>query len=342
MNTLVFNSKDIEIGDEMSKFWKDYPDIERELEYVKETMLKVSKSSEQYLNNSFDYLYSTGGKMLRPAFLIIGSLFGTKNVENAENIRQLAAAIEMLHSATLVHDDIIDESYLRRGKESIHSKYSKEYAVYMGDYLFSQWFLMLSEFDISHTLLKELAKGISMICKGEMIQNQYRYNLDISVRKYLKIISGKTAALFAASLSAGANETDLDSKQIKKIAKAGHHIGMAFQLTDDLLDYKSDEKTLGKEVQSDILRGYYTLPIILSLNSEYSSDIKKILLKDILKKEDISLLIELTQKSGAIDKTEEMAERYTKKAIEDIQGLPDSKGKNILLEIIPKLLKRNY
>lgn len=328
----------------MNNFWNDYPEITEELNYVNKYMNEVNKSSEQFFNDSFGYLFSSGGKMLRPAFVLVGSRFSEEKPDEQKKnkIKKLASAVEMLHSATLVHDDIIDESFLRRGKETIHSKYSKEYAVYMGDYLFSQCFLMLSETDISRELLNSLAKGIAFVCKSEMLQNYFRYNYNLTVREYLKIISGKTAALFSISLSSGAKESGVSEDKVKKLSKIGHYIGMAFQLIDDLLDYRSDEKTLGKEVKSDIFRGYYSLPLIISLKTSYSSEIKEILEKENIVYEDTKKLIEITNKTGAIKQTEDLAEKYTLKAVQELQKFEESQGKKILSDIIPKLLTRKY
>lgn len=328
----------------MSKFWNNYPEIEEKLIYVKKNMLDVSKSSEQYLDHSFEYLYSTGGKMLRPAFIIIGSLFQKEHLtEDKEKlIKDLATAIEMLHSATLVHDDIIDNSFLRRGKEAIHSKYSKEYAVYMGDYLFSECFLMLSDYEIPRDILKHLAQGISTVCKAEMLQNHYRYNSNVSVEEYLKVISGKTAALFGISLSIGANQAGIDQEKTNKLYEIGNNIGIAFQITDDILDFTSDEKTFGKEVKSDILKGYYTLPLLLSFQTEYKKELEKIFNKENIENKDLENVFEIVQKSGAIEKSQEYAKEYIDKAMKDLDSFDDSKGKKILIEILPKLLKRSY
>lgn len=326
----------------MSEFWIKHSEIVKQLETVKEIIIKTNHSSEAYLNDSIDYLMMTGGKMLRPAFLIIGSLFGNVSPQNKNKIITLAAAVETLHLATLIHDDIIDESVLRRGKETIQSKFSKEYAVYMGDYLFSQCFVMLASKEVSTKVLLQISKGVARICKGEMLQSHLRYTTTISTLDYLRIIKGKTAALFAVSLGAGAGEGGASEKVSRKIAMIGLNIGMAFQLVDDLLDYTGDPGVLGKEVQSDILRGYYTLPLILALNSDYREKILKLLTSESISSEAIKELIVLTHLSGALDQTKQLALKYTDKALKSLSELEACEGKTILLEIIPKLLSRVY
>lgn len=320
----------------------DYKEVYEQLESVKEIIININRSSEEFLNESIDYLVASGGKMLRPAFIILGSQFGDLEQKDDKKIRTLAAAVETLHLATLIHDDIIDESRLRRGQTTIQAKYSKEYAVYMGDYLFSQCFIMLSNQEISPEILKFIAKGVARICKGEMMQGYLRYNTDINVYDYLRIIKGKTAALFAVSLASGANESGVDKKIVKKLMKIGLNIGMAFQLIDDLLDYTGDLENIGKEVQTDILRGYYSLPLILALNSSAKASVKAILDLSTLNESSISDIIQITNECGAIKETEKLAKRYTDKALQYLNELPKCSGKNILMDIIPKMLNRSY
>ncbi len=324
----------------MSKFWAAIPEVNNELETITSIIKESNTLGNRYLNDSVQYLFSSGGKLLRPAFVLIGSAFG--EVEDQKKLHQLAAAVEILHSATLVHDDIIDEAYLRRNQESIQSKYSKEYAVYMGDFLFSQCFMMLTEYEVSTKALKDMAKGINVVCRGEMLQNALRYQMDITTRDYLKIITGKTAALFAASLSVGAKEAGADDKLAKRLGKIGGHVGMAFQLIDDLLDYESSAEELGKDVQGDIAKGYYSLPMIKALQSTYGKEMKAIMSQDIITKTDVHQLIEYSKASGSVERTRKLAEKYTAKALKETNALAEGRGKELLLEIIPKLLKRKY
>lgn len=324
----------------MSRFWAAIPEVDNELETITSIIKETNRLGNRYLNDSVQYLFSSGGKLLRPAFVLIGSEFG--ELEDKNKIHHLAAAVEILHSATLVHDDIIDEAYLRRNQESIHSKYSKEYAVYMGDFLFSQCFMMLTEYEVSAKALKQMARGINIVCRGEMLQNALRYQLDITTRDYLKIVTGKTAALFAASLSVGAKESGVEDKLAKQLGKIGGHIGMAFQLIDDLLDYESSAEALGKDVQGDIAKGYYSLPMIKALQTSYGKEMKAILNKNEITKEDVIHLIEYSKVSGSVERTRKLAHKYTAKALKETEDLPEGRGKDLLLEIIPKLLKRKY
>lgn len=325
----------------MSQFWAKYPSIQEDLRQVSEIIEKTNKSSEVYLSESLDYLMLAGGKMIRPAFVFLGSQFGDRADENREKIVHLAASIETLHMATLVHDDIIDESKMRRGQESIQSKYGKPYAVYMGDYLFTQCFLMLVDYDFEAENIKRVAEAMKRVCIGEMMQYQRRYRIDKSTKNYLKVVSGKTAALIAISLGVGAYESGASEETSKLLGRIGYNIGMAFQIIDDLLDYNGDHKSFGKDTKADILKGYYTLPIIRSLGKNEGKSVESLLGKATLDEEDINELIAITKCSGALEETEQLAEKYTKRALKYTAQLPDCEAKSILEEIIPIMLKRN-
>ncbi len=325
----------------MSGFWAKYPSIESELKSVSDIIEKVNRSSESYLNASLDYLFLAGGKMIRPAFVLLGSHFGTQREQGEEKLMHLAASIETLHMATLVHDDIIDESKLRRGQESIQSKYGKPYAVYMGDYLFTQCFIMLSEYDFKVENIKKVANAIKRVCVGEMLQYQRRYKIDRSTKNYLKVISGKTAALFAISLGVGAYESGADEATARLLGKAGYNIGMAFQIIDDLLDYSGTAESFGKDTKADLMKGYYTLPVIRSLGTGVSAQVESILGKVNLSEEDIDQLIMLTKHSGALEDTQALAVKYTDRALKCLGKLPDCQAKDILMEIVPIMLKRS-
>ncbi len=324
----------------MSQFWAKYPSILSDLKQVNEVIKTTNKSSEMYLNESLDYLMLAGGKMIRPAFVLLGSQFGEASERDRDKLVYLAASIETLHMATLVHDDIIDESKMRRGQEAIQSKYGKPYAVYMGDYLFTQCFLMLADYDFEAVNIKRVAQAMKRVCVGEMMQYQRRYKIDKSTKNYLKVVSGKTAALIAISLGVGAHESGASEEVSKLLGRIGYNIGMAFQIIDDLLDYNGDHKSFGKDTKADILKGYYTLPIIRSLGKEDGLGVEKILEKVSLSEEDIDDLIEVTKNCGALKETEELAEKYTLRALKYTSKLPECEAKHILEEVIPIMLKR--
>jgi heptaprenyl diphosphate synthase len=323
----------------MSKFWENYPDIAQELESVKKVIKNNVKSSEKQFEEAIIPLVDAGGKMLRPAFLLLAAKFGEYD---SGKIHNLAATIEMMHMATLVHDDIVDESKLRRGVETIQHKYSKEYAVYIGDFLFCQCFLMLSEYSYSTENLRDISKAISKICMGEIIQHNIRYSKNTNVKKYIKVISGKTASLFAVSFYAGAKESNCSEKTSNLLGRVGYYIGMAFQIIDDLLDYSGDTYKLGKSAQSDLIKGYYTLPLIYAMSADNEKRISTILDNSSLNDENVREITELVNKYKGIEKAQNLADKYTKKAFDYIEKLPECESKKVIKDITEKLLSRNF
>jgi heptaprenyl diphosphate synthase len=310
-----------------------------ELIDVKRLMKKNFKSSEEFFEESVTSMVDAGGKMLRPAFLLLSGKFGQYDKEKMIN---LAAVIETLHLATLIHDDIVDESKLRRGVETVQSKHGKEFAVYSGDFLFCQCFNMLSAHDYTKENLRNISKAMSKICMGEIRQNSLRYKMDINFKNYIKVISGKTAALFAISFYAGAVEGKCDEILSKNLARIGYNIGMAFQIKDDLLDFTSKKSVIGKEAKMDMIRGYYTLPLLFALRKDEEQKISRILKNSNLSDEDIKEVINLSHEYGAIKKAEGIADKYTIRALKAIRKLPESDHKEIIKEVVVKLLGRNY
>ena len=323
----------------MSKFWKGYPDIAEELQDIKRIIKENVKSSEKEFNEAIFPLVNTEGKMLRPAFLLLAAKFGDYNLEKIHN---LAASIEMMHMATLVHDDIVDEAKLRRGVETLQHKYSKEYAVYIGDFLFCQCFMMLSKYDYSTENLRDISKAISKICMGEIIQHNIRYSKNTNLKKYIKVISGKTAALFAVSFYTGAKESNCSEKTANLLGRVGYYIGMAFQIIDDLLDYSGDTIELGKSAQSDLIKGDYTLPLIYAMAEDKENKISTILDNSSLNSENVREITKLVNEYKGIEKAQNLADKYTKKAFDYIEKLPNCESKEIIKDITQKLLNRNF
>lgn len=322
----------------MSKFWENYPDIAEELQDIQKIIKDNVKSSEKEFDDAISPLVAAGGKMLRPAFLLLAARFGEYEKNKMHN---LAAAIEMMHMATLVHDDVVDEAKLRRGTETIQHKYSKEYAVYIGDFMFCQCFIMLSSFNYSTENLRDISKAISKICMGEIIQHNIRYVKSTNLKKYIKVISGKTAALFAISFYTGAKESNCTEKTSKLLGRVGYYIGMAFQIIDDLLDYSGETNELGKTAQSDLIKGYYTLPLIYAMSEDKENKISTILDNSSLDDKDVKEITILVNKFKGIDKARNLADKYTKKAFDYIEKLPECESKETIKEITQILLNRN-
>ncbi len=321
----------------MDKMWLQYPELHKELEAVLYIMRENTKCKDKKIENSILDLINSGGKMLRPAFTLISSRFGEYNEERA---RALAAVIEMMHMATLVHDDVIDDSKLRRGQETIQSKYGKDYAVYIGDFLFCVCFKILAS-NSSLQSIKVDSKSMSRICLGEVEQLNTRFKTQVSVKDYLSRISGKTAELFSLSLYIGAAEAGCSEKVNRLLWNIGHNIGMAFQIIDDVLDYTSAKSYIGKPAASDIKQGIFTIPIIYALLKD-KGNLKDIISKDDYSDCDIANIISLVNELGGIDKSRELAKKYTDKAYKLINKLPENEYKIVLKEVCEILLNRSY
>ncbi|MFA5524599.1 MAG: polyprenyl synthetase family protein [Tissierellales bacterium] len=323
----------------MNKFWNDYPALIEELNEVKSIIKQNIKSRESILEESISPMLENGGKMLRPAFLLLASRFGEYDVEKTHN---LAAVIEMLHMATLVHDDIIDDAKIRRSCDTIQYKYGKDYAVYTGDFLFCQCFNMLAKYDYKMENLRDISKALTKICMGEITQYNLRYGRNASLRNYVRIISGKTAALFAISLYAGAHEAKCHESITSSLGKIGYNAGMAFQIIDDILDFSGNTKKLGKSALRDLQKGYYTLPLIFALENDKDGRLKKLLNSEGLSEIEIDKIILLVNKYEGINKAKKVADRYTEKAIDRIEKLPNCESKDIIKASVLKLLNREY
>lgn len=322
----------------MSEFWRDYPIINKEINEVTDIIKKNAKCRDKIIENSIIELASSGGKMLRPAFTLIASRFGDYNKERSQ---VLASIMEMFHMATLVHDDIIDEAEFRRGKETVQSKYGKNYAVYIGDYLFCVCFRLLATTSSIERSIDVDTKVMSKICMGEINQLNSVFNKDLSVKEYLRIVSGKTAELFSLSFYIGAAESSCDKKTCRLFWNIGHNIGMAFQIIDDVLDYTATDEQIGKKAGNDLKEGLYTLPLLLSMKKDPKRF--EILLKDDkYTDEDITETIQAVKSTGGIDEAIKISEKYTKKAFKDIERLPENEYKQILKEVVEKLLVRKY
>ncbi len=325
----------------MSEFWKDYPTIEAELALVVETLKNGPKTGFASFDESLKGLFDKQGKLLRPALVLSASYLGNDDMRKSQKEKRIAlcASIEIFHMATLVHDDIVDEAKLRRGAPSVQSQYGKDYAVYMGDFLLSRSLLMLAQYSVSQHIVTQLAKAIQVICLSEIRQFESRYLLDLSMKHYLKIISGKTAALFAASLATGAYSVEAPDAQVRLMGRIGYALGMCFQIQDDLLDVEGNAATLKKDIFSDLNQGYMTLPILLGLRSDSDGKLRALLLTEQIDK---VAIVEILKQRGSIAKSHAMANRYAERALKQIKRLPLGLTRDILEAFIPNILGRRF
>lgn len=321
----------------MNSFWQEKTAMIAHLNEVDQVIGKQLTVKQRKMNEILQDLASSGGKRIRPGLCIIGAGFGSKPIES---IYPLAAVLEMLHLATLVHDDIIDDATHRRGALTTQQKYGKDYAVYTGDYIFTKCFEILAEnYELHH--MKELSNAVSRVCVGEIEQFDGRFKSHTSVKKYLKIVGAKTSALLATSLAVGAYEAGCDERFCKKLGKIGLHVGNAFQIIDDILDYTGDEARVGKTLGNDLKQGYYTLPLIYALRKN-DLVLNKLLAADVYDDETIKRIIVRVNELGGVRQAQSLAEKYTIKSLKEISSLPTCQSRDDLEWITKRLLVREH
>lgn len=321
----------------MNNIWNKYPEIHSELKSVSSLIKKQAKCKDKKIENSILELLEAGGKMLRPAFVLIGSKFGDGDAEKSV---PTAAVIEMLHMATLVHDDVVDDSKLRRGMETVQSKYGKDYAVYIGDYLFCGCFKVLATHS-SLNALKIDSRAMTRICVGELDQLNSRFSSNLSVKSYLSRISGKTAELFSIALYLGAAEAKADESVARELKNIGHNLGMAFQIIDDILDYEGSDESIKKSAANDLKQGIYTIPFIYAYKDNKEA-LKKYMNKEVYSDEEVNEIIKVVKDNNGIKKANELATKYMNKCFKGLDRLPNNEYKVVLKEIVEWLLIRQY
>jgi heptaprenyl diphosphate synthase len=280
------------------------------------------------ITNIANEIISAGGKRLRPAFVIISSKFG--NPDN-EKIKTIAGAIEILHTATLIHDDIVDKAKTRRGIETVFAKYGVEMALYMGDYLFTKAVLILSK-NIPIENLTYIASGVKTICEGEIDQFNQKFNINISILSYLKRISRKTAGLFSAASGLGAGVSNCQKETIRALTGFGFNYGMAFQIKDDLENLNFSFENNLKPTGNDVIDGIITIPVIYAIkeNHEITSELNNFYKS----KSDFQKIIKLVKETKCIEQSRILMDKYLSRAENSIKILKNTSYKEILINIL--------
>lgn len=314
-------------------FWDFCPLVSDDIGYLDDYMKKAVVSRKQTLTDICHDLIDSGGKRLRPGFLILAAHLGEYN---RDKILPFAASIELIHTATLVHDDIIDESSYRRGDQTVHEKWGRDMAIYTGDYLFTRSFSLLSSKEVSNnTYLNKVALAMQSICEGEIDQYEQKYKIQ-TVYDYLKRIHRKSAVLFALSAAIGAEEAHCPAKVTRYITLFSLYYGVAFQIYDDLLDYTDTQANIGKPIGNDIKEGNYTLPLIYAFDDPtYGESIKALLLKgDGITDDEVQTVIEYVNKTDATGQAKELAFKFLYKADVQLDLLPNKPSVSYFRQIL--------
>ena len=316
--------------------------VEEKLVLTEEKIKSKLASDVELVQKMTDYHIETGGKRLR-ALLTLGAAKLCGYSKGSRDIN-LAACVELIHSATLMHDDVIDEGIVRRGKATLNKVWDNQSSVLIGDYLLSRCFEMMVE-DGNLEVLKLLSSTSSKIAQGEVLQLQHKGEVDMLEETYLKIISAKTAELFAAATKVGAILSNVDLKEKKALEFYGRNLGLTFQIADDTLDYNSELKLFGKKIGQDFFEGKITLPIILlfqKLNPLEKKFLKEIFNKELRIEEDFYKVISLIKKYKVIEECYQKAQHYINLASNSLTVFKDSKEKEIFKNLTSFSLTRNF
>ncbi len=316
--------------------------LSEKLEKVENLIKQKLKSDVTLIEKMSDHHLNSGGKRLR-ALLTLESakLTGYKGDDRDIN---LAACVELIHSATLLHDDVIDESELRRGVKTTNSIWGNQSSILVGDYLLSRCFEMMVE-DGDLEVLKLLSSTSTKIAQGEVLQLQHKGEADLLEETYIDIINLKTASLFSAATKTGACLSNRNEKEKKALESYGRNLGLAFQIADDALDYYAKEKLFGKEIGKDFFEGKVTLPLITIFqkgNNEEKSFLYEIMKKEKRSEEDFSETLALIYKYKAVEATFKKAEYFVNVSSDALAIFSDSEDKKILQNLTSFSLNRSF
>ncbi|XXM74173.1 heptaprenyl diphosphate synthase component II [Lysinibacillus sphaericus] len=314
-----------------------YSFLKTDIDQIEKELETAIESDSRLLNQASLHLLQAGGKRIRPVFVLLSAKFGEYDIDSVKNA---AVALELIHMASLVHDDVIDDAELRRGKPTIKSQWDNRIAMYTGDYIFARGLEYMTNIKnpeahqiLSHTIVE--------LCKGEIAQIKDKYRCDQNLRDYLLRIKRKTALLIAVSCQLGAIAAGAPEDVHRRLFRFGYNVGMSYQITDDILDLTASEEELGKPAGSDLWQGNITLPVLFAMedpalkkqiervSEETPSEIMKEVIAGILA-------------SDAIERSHRVSRMYLDKALEDLDQLPQNRVKKTLKNVANFIGKRKY
>jgi heptaprenyl diphosphate synthase len=320
------------------KLPKTYGYLKKDLDFIETSLHQTIQANHPILRNASTELLNAGGKRIRPVFVLLSGQLGELDIEK---IKKVAVSLELIHMATLVHDDVIDEAELRRGKPTIKKRFGNRVAMYTGDYILARALEEITSLKDSN-VHRILSKTIVEVCIGEIEQMKDRFDWNQDLRNYLRRIKRKTALLIATSCQLGGVVSGLSDKESKKMFQYGYYIGMSYQIIDDILDFTSTSKALGKPAGNDLLQGNITLPILYGMqHKEFIMLLKNTFHNpENVSKKDMNEIINQLHSIGAIEKSYDLSERYLKKALHTLESLPNRRARKTLEDIAKYIGKR--
>ncbi|WP_394174092.1 heptaprenyl diphosphate synthase component II [Guptibacillus hwajinpoensis] len=317
-----------------------YASLKNDLSFIESELEQTVNAHHPVLRDASNHLLKAGGKRIRPVFVLLSGKFGDYNLVLMKNV---AVALELIHMASLVHDDVIDDAEMRRGKKTIKAKWDNRVAMYTGDYIFARAIELVTELKepSANTILSNAILEMSI---GEIEQIKDQFNWDQNVRDYFRRIKRKTALLIATSCELGAVAAGASKAEQRHLKQFGYYVGMSYQITDDILDYTGTVKELGKPAGGDLLQGNITLPVLYAMNQ----DNKKHEIMDIFSKElntsqeKVNQVISIVKSSGGIEFSQRISDRYLQKAFNELDQLPSQPARTSLRQIAEYIGKRKH
>ncbi|WP_449353900.1 heptaprenyl diphosphate synthase component II [Virgibacillus natechei] len=320
------------------KIAKTYGYLKKDLDIIEESLNKVIQAEHPVLRGSSTDLLQAGGKRIRPIFVMLSGKLGNFNMDR---IKTVAVSLELIHTATLVHDDVVDDAKLRRGKPTIKHLYDNRIAMYTGDYILARALEEITTIKQAN-VHRLLAKTIVEVCVGEIEQIKDKFNWEQNLRDYLRRIKRKTALLIATSCKLGAIVSDIPEEQANKLYQYGYYIGMSYQIIDDVLDFTSTSKELGKPAGNDLLQGNITLPVLYAMKDKsfHATLKKKFQNPEIVTEAEMEEILNELKKTNAIEQSYKLSDLYLQKALKALDSLPDHQAKEKLQDIATLIGRR--
>ena len=311
--------------------------LSEELDSLEVNLVKSISSDISLASEISNYLVSSGGKRIRPVIcILIAKTYGYKG----KDLIKLATSIELLHTATLIHDDVVDQSLVRRGKQSIQAKWDNAHGVLVGDFVYSKAFQLMASFENSQ-IIKTLADSTNKISEGEVLQLALKNKEVLSEEDYFEIIDRKTAELFKSAAVTAGILSSCDMDQLSSLARFATSLGISFQIQDDILDYFGNEELTGKKLGKDFEEGKFTLPILIALKKMSDNEKSKFLdMFELGKKDDFSEILALLSLKETITDIQDTFDYYSNICKEELNKMPDNKYKEALYEIVINLDSR--
>jgi all-trans-nonaprenyl-diphosphate synthase len=313
--------------------------VEADLRILVENLKDLIGARHPILKAAAEHLFSAGGKRIRPAIVLLVARATMRGQDITPRHRRLAEITEMIHTASLVHDDVIDESELRRGMMTVHRRFSTQVAVLAGDYLFAQssWYLANLE---NIEVIKLLSEVIKDFAEGEVQQRLLQFETAVTIESYLEKSYYKTASLIANSSKAAALLSEASEIEAQKLYHYGRHLGLAFQIVDDVFDFTSSSEGLGKPAGADLKSGNLTIPVLYAL--EEKPYLEELIDREFAQEDDLEQALALVRDSQGIPRAKELASHHAKSAIECLADLPPSASRQALINLTEYVLSRSY